>query len=221
MIEYPAGERAGKGYLALPEVGHGPGVLVLHAWWGLTQTFTDVCDRLAGAGFVAFAPDLYGGATASTIEAAQALLEGRDFETSRTRVTGALALLHAHPATDGDGVGALGFSMGAAWALFLSTLAPAEIAAVVVFYGSEAADFTAAHASYLGHFAEDDEWEPIDGVRQMAADLRAAGRSVDFYTYPRTHHWFFEPDRPEYDPAAAELAWDRTLDFLQMRLGGG
>lgn len=61
------------GYLALPERGHGPGVLVLHAWWGLTPFFEDVCERLATEGFVAFAPDRYGGPTAATIEEAEAL----------------------------------------------------------------------------------------------------------------------------------------------------
>ncbi len=56
-----------EGYLALPERGHGPGVLVLHAWWGLTPFFMNVCERLAAEGFVAFAPDRYGGPTAATI----------------------------------------------------------------------------------------------------------------------------------------------------------
>src|SRR5215212_5985893 len=68
-----------RGYLAVPESGTGPGVLVLHAWWGLTPVFTDVCDRLAGAGYVALAPSLYAdGATAATIAEAEAWRDAHD-----------------------------------------------------------------------------------------------------------------------------------------------
>ena len=113
---------------------------------------------------------------------------------------------------------ALGFSMGAAWAAELASAAPADIQAVVLFYGTVAADFTRARATYLGHFGEDDEWEPLDGVREMEADLRAAGRAVTLYLYPGVQHWFFETNRPEYDAAAAELAWQRTIDFLRSHM---
>ena len=65
MITFEASDRTGSGYLAIPQRGHGPGVLVLHAWWGLKPSFTAVCDRLAAQGFVALAPDLYQGRTAA------------------------------------------------------------------------------------------------------------------------------------------------------------
>ena len=55
----------------------------------------------------------------------------------------------------------------------------------------------------------------MDGVRAMETDMRTAGIDPLFYTYPGTSHWFFEQDRPEYDPDAAELAWSRTLEFLR------
>jgi carboxymethylenebutenolidase len=218
MITFEAGDRAGTGYLAIPERGHGLGVLVLHAWWGLKPSFTSICDRLAAAGFVALAPDLYQGRTAATIEEAEALLEQRDFELMQATTTGALAYLRGHAATRGDAVGVLGFSMGAAWALELASQAPQDIAATVLFYGVSEADFGAARTAYLGHFAEEDEWEPLDGVRQMEADIRAAGRDVTIHIYPGVAHWFFEADRPEYNPEAAEVAWRRTLEFLNQRL---
>jgi carboxymethylenebutenolidase len=218
MISFEADSRTGIGYLALPQHGYGPGVLVFHAWWGLKPFFKEVCDRLAAEGFVALAPDLYQGKTAVTIEEAQALLDQRDFELMRATATGALAYLRGHAATRGGAAGTLGFSMGGAWAIFLSSLAPEDIAAAVIFYGSESANFSAARAAYLGHYAEDDEWEPLDGVQQMEADMRAAGRDVTIYVYPDVKHWFFESDRPEYDREAAELAWRRTLDFLREHL---
>jgi len=218
IISFPAGDQTGTGYWALPERGRGPGVLVLHAWWGLTPVFHAVCERLAEAGFVAFAPDLYFGKTAATIEEAQQLIEQRDFERMHTTAIAALNYLRAHSAVSSKVLGTLGFSMGAAWSIFLASERPADVAATVIFYGSEGAEFAVARTAYLGHFAEDDEWEPLDGVRQMEADMRAAGREVTFYIYPGKQHWFAEPNRPEYDQAAAELAWQRTIAFLGKQL---
>jgi carboxymethylenebutenolidase len=204
--------------MAIPEQGSGPGVVVFHAWWGLNQVFKDVCDRLAREGFVAFAPDLYQGRTAATIEEAKMLLEQRDFAAMQDIAAGAFEYFRSHSAVRGGGIGVWGFSMGAAWAAAAASAAPADIAAAVLFYGTEAADFAASRAAYLGHFAEDDEWEPLDGVRQMEADLRAAGREVEFYFYPGVQHWFFESNRPEYASEAAELAWQRSLSFLRKHL---
>ena len=220
MITFEAGDRTGTGYLALPQSGQGPGVLVLHAWWGLTSFFKETCDRLAREGFVALAPDLHFGKTAATIDEAEALMAQRDSERMQATATGALAYLHNHPAVRGSVQGALGFSMGGGWALFLSGLAPAELAAVVVFYGSGDGDFAAARAAYQGHFAEGDEWESDEEIQQMEAAMRAAGREVTLYTYPGVKHWFFEADRPEYDRDAAELAWQRTCAFLREHLAG-
>src|SRR5258705_5221910 len=107
MVTFAAGDRTGTGYLAFPEQRYGPGVIVLHAWWGLTLFVQELGDRLARAGFVAFAPDLYQGRTAATIDEAQALLDQRDSEAMQAIAAGALAYLRAHPAVRGDSVAAL------------------------------------------------------------------------------------------------------------------
>src|SRR2546428_13363591 len=83
MIELKSPEGKVPGYLAVPKKGNGPGVLVLHAWWGLTDFFKGLSDRLANAGFIAFAPDLYRGATASTRDEAKKLLPEIDDESAR------------------------------------------------------------------------------------------------------------------------------------------
>jgi carboxymethylenebutenolidase len=115
----------------------------------------------------------------------------------------------------------IGFSMGAGFALQLSTLKPEEITTVVVFYGGGQADFTAAQAAYMGHYAEVDDWEPAEVVRQLEAKLGAADKEVTFYTYPGAGHWFFESNRPDaYNAEAARLAWERTIHFLKTRLAG-
>ena len=76
-------------------------------------------------------------------------------------------------------------------------------------------DVSNIRADLLGHFSDIDEWEPLEGVRATEAALRAVGLQPTFHIYPNKAHWFFEPDRPEYDPEAAELAWSRTLEFLR------
>lgn len=202
-------------YLALPAQTPAPGVVVLHAWWGLTPVFRQVCDRLAEAGFVALAPDLYAGTTADTVEAAADLIDKRDSAAMAARAEAGLRTLRAHPAVRGDRLGAVGFSMGASWALALAGDHGDIFGPVVLFYGTNPADFSTTSASFQGHFAEHDEWEPIEGVRQMEADMRAAGRAVELHLYPGVGHWFVEPNRPEYSPAAAELAWQRALVFLR------
>jgi carboxymethylenebutenolidase len=216
----PAGNRA---YLAAPESGAGAGVLVLHAWWGLTSVFTDVCDRLAAAGFVALAPSPYpDGATAETIAEAEALRDAHDRAAAEVEAVARAAVEHLRgmPSVTGAPIGAIGFSLGAYWALHLSQALPDDIGAVVVVYGTGDGDYRTARAAYLGHFAERDEFEPLEAVRGLEARIRAAGREVTFRVYPGAGHWFVEPNRPDvYDAAAAELVWERTLTFLKARLG--
>ncbi|HEX6557515.1 MAG TPA: dienelactone hydrolase family protein [Ktedonobacteraceae bacterium] len=225
MREFQADGRTISAYLAVPEHGSGPGVLVLHAWWGLTDFFKQVCDRLAREGFIALAPDLYHGKTTAVVEEAQALGDAldRDVERWRGDIAGAVQFLRQHNATklaDGRGkVALVGFSLGGAYALDMSVTLAEEIAAVVTFYVAWAGpDYSSAKAAYLCHFAEDDPFESAESVAEMEQALQAAGRPVTVYTYPGTKHWFFEENRPEYDAQAARLAWERTIAFLHERL---
>src|SRR5215469_9314258 len=141
-----------------------------------------------------------------------------NIEPTRSTVSGSLRYLRDQPSVKGHKIGLVGFSMGAGWAFWLSTKMPTETSAVVAFYGTWPMDFSASQASYLGHFAPDDEWEPSDGVHSSEEKLREAGRPVKFHFYPGTKHWFFEEDRPEYNPQAAQLAWTRSLEFLRNTL---
>ncbi len=204
----------------VPDSGSGPGVLVLHAWWGLTPFFREVCDRLADAGFVALAPDLHGqGATAETPDEAEALLASTDPNRTANLVVASLSAMRAMPATPSGRLGVLGFSMGASWGLWAAARFPDDVAAVSAFYGSQDVDFSAADAAFQGHFAEIDEFISDDDVAYLEAQLRLDHHDVDFHRYPGTGHWFAESDRPAaYVEAAAELAWTRTIDFLHHNL---
>jgi len=206
------------GYLALPPTGRGPGVLVLHAWWGLNETIKAFCTRLADAGFVAFAPDLYHGKLANTIPEAEALAKAlsKNYLQAKAETVDAAAFLSERATQANHGLAVIGFSLGASYALDLAAAAPEYVRSVVIFYGTGGGDFSSSRADYLGHFAEDDDFEPTAYVNELEEALQGDGRSVTFYHYPGIGHWFFEPDRTDaYDQAAADLAWERTLAFLR------
>lgn len=224
------------GYLALPPARAGRGVLVLHPWWGLNDPVRAACDRLAAAGFVAFAPDLYHGQRATTIPEAERLSAALDGAAAAADVAAAAAFLRARAAAAGEAataeaataglgdgaLGVVGYSLGAYFALTLAAAEPDDVRAVVLYYGTGPDGAEASRAAYLGHFAADDPYEPAEYVDGLEAALRATGRAVTFHRYPGTGHWFAEPDRTDaFDAAAAALAWERTVAFLAGALAGG
>ncbi len=211
-----------QGFLALPSGGNGPRVLVLHPWWGLNDTIKSFGMRLAEAGFIAFAPDLYHGKVAKTIPEAETLSHDlyTNLEQAKAEVLDSARFLDEHGGQDRHGIAVIGLSMGAYYALDLSTAMPEAVHSVVVFYGTGPSDFSNSKAAYLGHFAENDPYEPASGVDDLEQVLKKAGRPVTFHRYAGTGHWFFEPDRVDaYNEAAAGLAWERTLEFLKQTAG--
>jgi carboxymethylenebutenolidase len=207
-----------QGFLAVPPTGKDGGVLVLHAWWGLNDTIKAFCTRLADSGFVAFAPDLYHGKVADTIPDAEALGKALDanFLQARAEIAEATRFLNERVGQAGRLLAVIGFSLGVYYALDLAAADPEHIRSVVIFYGTGDGDYSSSRAAYLGHFAENDQFEPQSNVDNLEGSLRRAGRPFTFYRYTGTGHWFFEPDRSQaYNQAAASLAWDRTLTFLK------
>ena len=201
-----------KAYLAN---GGGPGILLLHAWWGLKPFFKQVCDRIAEKGFTVLAPDLRDGQIAATIDEAKALMEKSDGQIIGDTVF--TAKDHLQKLTNGK-IGLIGFSMGAAWALIVASTVPDQVGAMVIFYGNEGVDYGKITAKVMGHFCEVDEWEPTEFVDNTFAEFAKAGVDATRHNYPGTAHWFVEEDRPEYDAAAAQLAWERTIEFLNSSL---
>jgi carboxymethylenebutenolidase len=213
-IQLKVNGKNANAYLATSQKG-GPGVLLLHAWWGLKPFFKQTCDQLAKQGFTVLAPDLYQGRIVETIDEAKALMDQRDSELMGDIVKSAKD--HLTSLCGGKPIGVLGFSMGAAWSLAVAESNP-DVSAVILFYGAGEADFSKVKAQILGHFAEVDEWEPLEYVRAMEADMKANGVDVTLHLYPNAGHWFVEEDRPEYDSASALLAWSRTYEFLRKNL---
>jgi carboxymethylenebutenolidase len=207
-------------YVAVPKSGKGPGVLVIHAWWGLNEFLRSVCDRLAREGFVTLAPDLYEGQVATSIKRAKELRDKPRREPTNKALLRAIENLQGTPEMAGQAIGIIGFSMGGYWALWLAGNRPMlPIRAVTTFYGARGGDYSKSRSAFQGHFAEEDPWVSDASRKKLERNLEAAGREVDFHVYPGTSHWFFEGDREDaYDPQAAGLAWGRTLAFLRAHL---
>lgn len=203
-------------YLARPKATPSGGILVLHAWWGLNDFFKGLCDRLAAEGFFVLAPDLYNGAIAKTIPEAEKLSTKIKREVAAAHILKSLKELQAE--IPGKAAGLIGFSLGAYWALWLVAEKPKAIAATVLFYGTRGGEYAGTKSAFLGHFAEQDEYESDSGKKKLEKTLKAAGKEAAFFTYPGTRHWFFENDHPEFNAQAADLAWQRTVDFLNTHL---
>lgn len=211
------------GYLAVPTSGSGPGVVVIQEWWGLTSHIASITDRLAAAGFVALAPDLYGGATTHDPEEAGRLMQQLPVDRAARDLAGAVDFLLARDEVTGDCVGAIGFCMGGAFVLNLAVQEGGKVGAAVAFYpaGQLPDDYSNLQAAVLAHFAERDDFVPITLADDLSAKIAAGtGKQPEIRRYPAGHA--FNNDENllgTHDPAEATKAWDRTIEFLREQLG--
>ena len=229
MAEPPAG----SAYLARPDGGVGPGVLLLHSWWGLTDAVKHRADSLAGAGFTVLAPSLLDGPDPADPVAATERLAAADTDATAGLILSSIVALRAH-ATDPEApVAVVGQSMGASWALWVATRQPDSVAAVVAHYGTQEIDFADMRAAVMCHFAELDPLVSADAAAEMHAMLRLAGRDVEVTRHEGARHFFAEEGVPMLGPngvagerndierRASDRCWEQTTDFLRNRMGLG
>jgi carboxymethylenebutenolidase len=208
-------------YVAIPESGQGPGLVVLQEWWGLVPHIRDVCDRLARAGYVALAPDLYRGISTTDPGEAGRLMMELEIDRAGRDMSLAVDALRRQPETTGPKVGCIGFCMGGQLALHAACLRP-EITAVVDCYGVHpniVLDFPSCRASVLGVFAENDDFIPAADVQQLEQSLAAGGVDAKLLTYAGVQHAFLNESRPEvFDAETSAEAWRDIETFLEARL---
>ena len=221
MVEFSSNGGTTRGYLSIPQKGTGPGVIVIQEWWGLVDHIKDVCDRFAGEGYVALAPDMYHGQTTKSPDEAGKLMMALRIDQAEKDLRGAIQFLINHQATTGDRVGTIGFCMGGALSLYAASKNE-QVAACVVFYGihpNVKPDLPKLNAPVLGIYAENDSSTPPEAVRELEQQLKALGKSVDMHIYPGVDHAFFNDTRPGvYNRRAAEDAWLRTIEFFAKNL---
>jgi carboxymethylenebutenolidase len=221
-VEFQTSEGSRKGYLAAPAGGGGPATIVLQEWWGLDAHIRSVCDRFAGDGFFALAPDLYEGETAEQPSEAQQLMMAMSMDRTVKDMCGAAAFLRSQDGVAGASVGSVGFCLGGGLSLWAAANCP-EIGAAVSYYyvlPHGKPDFSAITAPVLAHFAGADEFISNEESEALASEMRDAGAQVTTHTYDGKGHAFFnDTDRlGTYDREAADSSWDRTIAFLREAL---
>jgi carboxymethylenebutenolidase len=220
------GETA-QGYLARPDSGHGPGVMVVQEWWGLVPQIKDVCDDLAAQGFVALAPDLYRGEIAEHTEMDKAghLMSTLPMDRAARDMGAAVDFLLGNEAVAGDKVGVVGFCMGGMLALVVAAQQGDKIGAAAPYYGAplgdSAPDWSGLTAPVQGHFASDDSFFPADAVRALETELQDLGKDVRLEVHPSCGHAFTNPSNVfgTFDPELTQKTWAATVSFLHEKLG--
>ena len=221
MVSYkrPDGKSV-NGYLAEPAAGaKAPGMVVIQEWWGLNDQIKGIADKLAKSGYRALVPDLYRGKVALEANEAQHLMQGLNFgDAAGQDIRGAVQYLKQ----SSPKVGVTGFCMGGALTVLSAVNVP-EADAAVIWYGYpplEYVDASKIKAPLLGHWATQDQAFVIGGVDALEKKLRDANVKFEFHRYNCKHAFANETadqkklDMLKYDSKAAELAWQRTIDFL-------
>jgi carboxymethylenebutenolidase len=214
-----------NGYLAEPAAGaKAPGMVVIQEWWGLNDQIKGVADKLAKSGYRALVPDLYRGKTAVDAKEANHLMTGLNFgDAAGQDIRGAVQYLKK---TGSPKVGVTGFCMGGALTVLSAVNVP-EADAAVIWYGYPPLEYVDAkkiRMPLLGHWATQDQAFAINGVDALEKKLREANVKFEFHRYSCKHAFANETadqkklDMLKYDPKAAELAWQRTMEFLAKHL---
>lgn len=226
-VEFQSNGSTASGYLAVPEGGSGPGVIVIQEWWGLDPGIKEMADRLAAGGFVALAPDLFHGELAGhdEMDKAARLMQSLPPDRAARDMSGAVDYLAGHAAVTGEGLGVVGFCMGGMLAFLLAANRPDRITAAVPFYGfpqgESEPDWSGMRAVVRGHMAENDDFFPPPAAAALEAKLRGMGKDVTLTVHPGTGHAFMNPYNAlgTLDEKLAAQIWPEVVSFLHDQLG--
>ena len=198
-----------------------PAVIMIHEWWGLNDNIRAVADRLAGEGYIVFAVDLYRGRTANTPGEAQILMRQvvEDPDAARENIRAAFDFVSQTAAA--PRIGSLGWCFGGGWSLVTAELFAEDLDAAVIYYGQVTDDeelLRPIAAPILGLFGAEDAGIKVASVKAFRDALKRLRKNFVVHIYPGVGHAFANPSGKNYDAAAAEDAWRRTLEFLKLHL---
>jgi dienelactone hydrolase len=234
-IEYKAGDATLQGFLAWDDAAKGkrPGVLVIHEWWGHNAHARAQARRLAEAGYVGFALDMYGkGKVASHPKDAMAFVQEatKDPEVVAARFDAAVGLLKRQPQVDAGKIAAFGYCFGGGVALNMAR-AGRDLAAVVTFHASlkpaaGPAQPGKVKPAILVQTGGADAMIPKEAVEAFEKEMKDAGASAKVVVYPEAKHSFTNPDADKagmeglaYDAQADRKSWGAAVGFLRSTLG--
>lgn len=238
-VAYSSGEETVHGLLFTPP-GEGPfpGLLAIHASFGLDEWTKEQASKLADAGYVVLALDLYRGKVAKTLDEATQIFRPIPVARRQRDVLAAMAFLRAQPNVSKERVSSIGWCMGGTWAFQLATLDPL-LKVAVIRYGHVSADpalLAKIHARVLGIFGAKDTSIPVAEIRSFEQQMKNLNKPAEIVIYPEAGHAFEYPEStakalglvekpgstgsayhgPRSDDTAD--AWKRTLDFLDTNL---
>jgi carboxymethylenebutenolidase len=223
-LAYGEGARSNHvGYLAMPADAAEPlpGIIVIHEWWGLNDNIKAMTRRLAGEGYVALAVDLYGGATAETPEAAQALMSNLLTQPDAARNNLSQAYDYLEKYAFAPRIASVGWCLGGGWSLQTALLYPDALDAMVMYYGQVVADrsrLATLEMPILGFFGGEDASIPVREVQAFRATLMDLRKNAEVLIVPGADHAFANPSGGNYNEKAANEAWVTTLAFLERHL---
>jgi carboxymethylenebutenolidase len=195
-------------------------VVVIHEAHGLNEVMKLHCEHFAQAGFLALVPDLFHGKVAKNDDEMAKMIGTFDFQRAVGEIGEAVAYLRSHPRCNGR-VAVAGFCLGGALTLAAARYVPA-LDAAVPFYGLPrfpADEFTNVKTPICGHYARLDDWANPSVAEEIQRKVRSGGGHMDLYIYDAQHAFMRSTDSSRYEPKSAELAWQRTVDFLRLHIG--
>ncbi|MGZ4673049.1 MAG: dienelactone hydrolase family protein [Ilumatobacteraceae bacterium] len=225
-ISFPSNGSAASGFLVKPEGGSGPGVLVIQEWWGLDWAIKEMASRLALAGFVALAPDLYHGELAGhdEMDKAGALMQSMPPDRAARDMSGAIDFLSSLDGVTGRGIGVVGFCMGGMLSFLIAAGRPDKVKAAVPFYGFPQGDmepdWSKLTAAISGHMAAHDDYFPPEAAAALESKLRGMGKDVTLTVHPGTGHAFMAPHNAlgTLNEEVAAAVWPQVTAFLHEHL---
>lgn len=227
-VEYKQGQTVFQGFLAWDDAQKGkrPGVVIVHEWWGHNQHARNQATRLAQAGYVGFALDMYGkGKLAKHPEDARSFVAEatKDPDQAKARFAAALTQLKAAPTVDSDKLAAIGYCFGGSIVLDMARSGE-NLAAVGVFHGGLGSKQVAAKGikpRILVMLGADDPMIPPEEVSKFRKEMTDAGARFDVISYPGAKHSFTNPDADKagmagvaYHAAVDKESWSALLKLL-------
>jgi len=217
------GDHLAYGYFVAPSdmIEPLPAVVMIHEWWGLNDHIRAMADRLAAQGYIVLAIDLFGGETATSPAAARKLMLSvvEDPESANENVRSAFEFVSE--TAGAPTVGVIGWRFGGTWALNTALLFPDELDAAVIYYGSVTSDedrLRPVNTPILALFASDDVSVKIESIEEFKGALERLRKDYDVQIYAGVGQDFANESAKNYDAAAADDAWNRTLSFLERHL---
>lgn len=224
-VYYTNGDSNVSGYLAIPQVTNStaPGIILIHEWWGLNDDIKAQAEKFAKLGYVALAVDLYNGAVTTDPAEARVLattIRENQFEAFEN-LASALDYIKTIEQVDQEKLATIGWCFGGGWSYQIAKN-NLGVKASVIYYGqfNPTDDLSVMRTDIVGHFADQDRTISIDSVNEFQANLKTTHGSHEIYIYPNTQHGFAsrKGNNPDYENTAAEMAWQRTIQFLEKTL---